>query len=66
MTADMYYAVKAGQRVWHAQTGAPGTVLEVEGDQLIVKFDGGTNGVPIAANRVLRTDPGFFGERRPR
>lgn len=61
--ADMFYAAKVGQRVWHVQTGAPGTVLAVDGDQLVVRFDGADNGVPIGSSRVMHTDPGYFGTR---
>lgn len=57
----MKAAHKVGDRVWHVQTGAPGTVLTVEGERLVVRFDGADNGVPITASRVMRRDPGFFG-----
>ena len=51
-----------GQRVWHVQTGSPGTVIESDGEQLVVRFDGADNGVPMKASNALRTDPRYYGE----
>lgn len=54
------------ERVWHVQTGSPGTVLEANGEQLVVQFDGADKSVPLNASNILRTDPAFYGERNQR